>query len=76
MNKIKAFLYGFHYAVKHHDKIEDHHFHSLPGASWHDKSTQKIYRKSILIGRKYVQYRYEIIALAMIFMGIVLLITM
>jgi hypothetical protein len=73
--KIKAFLIGFDYAIKHYDKIEDHHFHSLPGATWHDKSTQKIYRDSIKFGRKYMQYRYEILAFCMIFMGIVILIT-
>jgi hypothetical protein len=75
MIKLKAFLKGFDYAVKHYDKIEDHHFHSLPGASWHDQSTQKLYRKSIIIGRKYMQYRYEVLASCMIFMGIVILIT-
>ena len=75
MIKLKAFLKGFDYAVKHYEKIEDHHFHSLPGATWHDQSTQHVYRKSIEFGRKYMQYRYEIIAMSMIFMGIVLLVT-
>jgi hypothetical protein len=64
--KIKAFMHGFDYAVKNYDKIEDRHFHTLPGASWHDNSTQRVYRKSIAFGRKYMQYRYEILALAVI----------
>ena len=76
MLKLKAFLKGFDYAVKYHDKIEDHHFQSLPGAAWHDKSTQEFYRKSIQFGRKYVQYRYEVIASAMIFMGLILMLTL
>jgi hypothetical protein len=74
--KIKAFLKGFDYAVKNHDKIEDHYFQSLPGAAWRDPDTQHLYRKSIQIGRKYAQYRYEIIALCCIFMGILLLVTL
>jgi len=73
--KIKSFLFGFDYAVKNYEKIEDHHFHSLPGASWSDKYTNHIYRKGIKSGRKYMQYRYEVLAFTMIFMGIVLLIT-
>jgi hypothetical protein len=76
MNKLKSFLKGFDYAVKNYDRIEDHHFHSLPGSAWHDQSNQKIYRKSILIGRKYMQYRYEIIACVCIFLGILLLVTL
>lgn len=63
MIKLKAFLTGFDYGVKHYDKIEDHHFHSLPGATWHDQSTQKIYRKGIFFARKYMQYRYETLTL-------------
>ena len=61
--KIKAFLLGFDYAVKRYDQIEDHHFHSFPGASWHDKSTQLTYRKGISFARKYMQYRYETLTL-------------
>lgn len=67
-SKIKAFFIGFDYAVKNFHKIEDHHFHSLPGAAWHDKSTQSIYRKSIQIGRTYMRYRNEILlSILMIF---------
>lgn len=76
LNKIKAFLKGFDYAVKRYEEIEDHHFHSLPGAAWHDRSTQQIYRKSILIGRKYMQYRYEVLAFCLIFTGIVMMVTL
>ncbi|MEY4332678.1 MAG: hypothetical protein RLZZ196_1416 [Bacteroidota bacterium] len=61
--RIKSFLFGFDYAVKHFDKIEDHHFHSYPGAAWHDKYTNNIYRKGIVFGRKYMQYRYEVLTL-------------
>lgn len=66
MNKLKAFAYGFDYAVRNYDKIEDHHFQSLPGANWYDKDTQNLYRKSIRFGRKYMQYRYEVLALGVI----------
>jgi len=66
MKKIKPFLTGFDYAVKHYNEIEDHHFHSLPGANWHDQSAQRLYRKSIFIGRKYMQYRYEVLTLAVL----------
>ncbi len=76
MLKLKAFLKGFDYAVKYYNKIEDHHFQSFPGAAWHDLDTQHIYRKSIQFGRKYMQYRYEVIASAMIFMGIILMVTL
>lgn len=65
MNKIKAFFIGFDYAVKNYEKLEDHHFQSLPGASWHDTETQNMYRKSIRIGRKYMQYRHEILLTAL-----------
>ena len=61
--KLKAFAYGFDYAVKNYDKIEDHHFHHLPGAKWHDKDTQLNYRKAVAFGRKYMQYRYEVLTL-------------
>ena len=64
--KIKAFLLGFDYAIKNYDKIEDHHFQSLPGANWHDRDTQNLYRKSIRIGRKYMQYRYEILTITLL----------
>ena len=64
--KIKSFLFGFDYAVKHYHKIEDHHFHSLPGASWSDKYTNEIYRKGIHYGRKYMQYRYEVLTLSLL----------
>jgi hypothetical protein len=66
MLKIKAFLFGFDYAVKHYEEIQDHHWHTLPGAHWHDQSTQRLYRKSIFIGRKYMQYRYEVLTLAVL----------
>lgn len=66
MNKFKAFIKGFDYAVKKYSILEDHHFHSLPGANWYDKDTQNFYRKSIRIGRKYMQYRYEILTLTVI----------
>ena len=65
--KIKSFLFGFDYAVKYYDKIEDHHFHSLPGATWQDRSTQNLYRKGIVFGRKYMQYRLEILTLSLLF---------
>jgi hypothetical protein len=64
--KIKSFLFGFDYAVKHFDKIEDHHWHTYSGAAWHDKYTNEIYRKGIKVGRKYMQYRYEILALGVV----------
>jgi len=66
MQKIKAFIRGFDYAVMRYDQIEDHHFHSLPGAKWFDKETQSNYRKGIFFGRKYMQYRYEVLALCVI----------
>lgn len=66
MIKIKAFFKGFDYAVKHYDHIEDHHFHSLPGATWQDRDTQQLYRKAIIVGRKYMQYRYEILTLSVL----------
>ena len=64
--KLKAFFAGFDYAVKNYSKIEDHHFHSLPGAKWFDLKTQKTYRKAILVGRKYMQYRLEILTLTVL----------
>lgn len=64
--KFKAFARGFDYAVKNYDKIEDHHFHSLPGANWYDKSTQLNYRKGVTFARKYMQYRYEILTLTVL----------
>jgi hypothetical protein len=63
MTKIKAVFRGFDYAVKHYHQIQDHHFQSLPGANWFDKQTQQLYRKGIMIGRKYMQYRYELLTL-------------
>lgn len=66
MNKFKAFIRGFDYAVKNHATLEDHHFHSLPGANWYDRNTQNFYRKSIRIGRKYMQYRYEILTITLL----------
>lgn len=68
--KYKAFFRGFDYAIKHADKIEDHHFHSLPGANWYDRDTQNMYRNGVKYGRKYVQYRLETLTI------IVLLFTM
>lgn len=65
--KIKSFLFGFDYAVKHFKTIEDHHFQSFPGASWNDKYTNHIYRKGIAYGRKYMQYRLEVLTLAILF---------
>jgi hypothetical protein len=64
--KIKSFLFGFDYAVKNFDKIEDHHWHTYSGADWHDKYTNNIYRKGIKLGRKYVQYRYETLVLLLV----------
>jgi diadenosine tetraphosphate (Ap4A) HIT family hydrolase len=64
--KLKAFAIGFDYGVKHFQTIEDHHFHHLPGASWHDKATQTNYRKGISFARKYVQYRYETLTLSVL----------
>ena len=64
--RIKSFIFGFDYAVKHFDKIEDHHFHTFPGASWNDKYTNHIYRKGIRFGRKYMQYRYETLVLFLV----------
>jgi hypothetical protein len=66
MQKLKAFLRGFDYAVKRYNQIEDHHFHSLPGAKWFDIETQSNYRKGVFFGRKYMQYRYEVLALCVI----------
>ena len=66
MKKIKAFLTGFDYAITNHQKIEDHHFHSLPGAAWHDKDSQLFYRNGIKYARKYINYRYELLALCVI----------
>lgn len=66
MQKIKAFLRGFDYAVKRYNQIEDHHFHSLPGAKWFDIETQSNYRKGVFFGRKYMQYRYEVLTLCVI----------
>lgn len=66
MDIFKAFIRGFDYAVKNYDKLEDHHFASLPGAKWFDQKTQRKYRKGISFGRKYMQYRYEILALTVI----------
>lgn len=64
--KIKSFLFGFDYAVKNYSKIEDHHYHVLPNVSWHDKYTNQIYRKGIAYGRKYMQYRSEILTLSLV----------
>ena len=63
MLKLKAFMRGFDYAIKNFDKIEDHHFHTFPGANWHDRNTNNIYRKGILYGRKYINYRLETLTL-------------
>jgi hypothetical protein len=63
MLKLKAFMRGFDYAIKNFDKIEDHHFHTFPGAAWYDKDTNNTYRKGILYGRKYINYRPETLAL-------------
>jgi hypothetical protein len=62
-HKIKAFIRGFDYSIKYYDKIQDYHFHSLPGAKWFDLKTQKTYRKGIYSGRKYMQYRLEVLTL-------------
>jgi hypothetical protein len=64
--KFKPFTRGFDYAVKNFNKIEDHHFHSLPGANWHDRSTNNSYRKGVHFGRKYMQYRYEVLTLTVL----------
>lgn len=72
MNTIKAFFKGFDYSVKMYEKIEDYHFQSLPGANWYDQKTQKNYRKGIFVGRKYMQYRYEILLTALMTFTLVL----
>ena len=64
--RIKSFIFGFDYAVKNFQKIEDHHFHTFPGADWHDRYTNDIYRKGIAYGRKYMQYRYEVLVLTLV----------
>ena len=66
MLKFKAFFRGFDYAMKHHATLEDHHFHTLPGATWHDRETNKMYRKGILYGRKYINYRLEVLTLSLL----------
>lgn len=66
MKNIKPFIRGFDYGVKHFKTIEDHHFHSLPGANWHDRDTQNMYRKGVAYSRKYMQYRYEILTLTVL----------
>lgn len=66
MNKIKIFFKGFDYAVKNYDSIEDRHFQTLPGSDVARQDDHKLYRKSISIGRKYVQYRYELLTLILI----------
>jgi len=39
----------------------------LPGAKWFDPKTQKTYRKGIDSGRKYMQYRLELLTLIILF---------
>lgn len=73
--KNKAFIRGIDYAIKNFDKIEDHHFHSLPGAAWYDKDTQVNYRKGIAFGRKYMYYRYEVLTLIVLLFTTILFVT-
>lgn len=63
---LKAFISGFDYAVKNYSKIEDHRFSSLPGAKWFDPKTQNTYRRGIRFGRKYMQYRLELLTLTIL----------
>jgi len=65
--KFRAFFTGFDYAVKNYSRTEDYHFNSLPGAKWFDPKTQKTYRKGIDSGRKYMQYRLELLTLIILF---------
>ena len=64
--KIKAFIAGFDYGMKNYTRIEDHHFHSYPGAAWHDRDTNELYRKAIQYARKYMCYRYEILTITLL----------
>jgi len=63
IKKIKPFLSGFDYGVKHYADIEDKHFFTYFG----DVDKSPIYRNGIKYARKYVQYRNEILALTVIF---------
>jgi hypothetical protein len=69
---IKPYMHGFNYAIKFFHKIEDHHFHSYPGASWHDKESQDYYRKGIKFGLTYMFYRYEFLTFIILFVTILL----
>ena len=62
MKKIKAFLSGFDYGVKHFNTIEDKHFFTY----FKDISISHVYRNGVKTARKYMQYRYELLALAVI----------
>lgn len=69
MNKIKQWIYntkvflqGFDYGVKYFLTIEDKHFFTYFG----DVSKSPIYRNGIKYARKYMQYRNEILALAVL----------
>jgi hypothetical protein len=57
--QIKPFLSGFDYGIKHYSTIEDKHFFTYFG----DTSMSSVYRNGIKSARKYMQYRYEILAL-------------
>jgi len=62
MKKIKAFLSGFDYGVKYFDTIEDKHFFTY----FKDLSMSNVYRNGVKTARKYMQYRYELLALVVI----------
>lgn len=70
MKNIKPFLIGFNYAVKHFEKLEDHHFHTLPASHNPTKQDHEKYRKGVAFGRKYMQYRFEILAFYITLVGI------
>jgi hypothetical protein len=62
IKKIKPFLSGFDYGVKHYATIEDKHFFTYFG----DVDKSPIYRNGIKYARKYMQYRNEILALTVL----------
>lgn len=65
----KAFLGGFHYAVKHFAIIEDKHFFICPNSdNDHLVADQqhKMYRQGIKIARTYMLYRLELLTLSLL----------
>jgi hypothetical protein len=65
-SKIRPFTDGFDYGVKHHKKIEDHHFFTYPFRidDYHlARKQDRLYRKGIRTARSYSRYRYEILLL-------------